>query len=333
MLASSFTLPLEMFSAASDFARSRNKAKNQSKTKNQKTHADIQLFTLSDQAGKIQTRGGLSLIADEVLSVENQYSLQADLIFLPALWRNPRYAQKAHPHITPWLKNAIQQGSIVCAVGTGVCFIAETGLLDNKPATTHWYYLDTFQKRYPNIQLKRQHLITQAGNIYCAGSINTLADLSVHLIQLKLGKQVGSHVERHFSHEARQPFENMSFLHEATNRHQDEDIIQAQLWLHEHFQQPIALGDIAADLDMSLRNFSRRFKAATEKTPLHYLQELRMSHAEDLLKKSNLTIIEVAHRVGYSDMGHFTRLFKKHFQVTAYDYRKTVRSKLFSVEL
>jgi len=318
MLATSLALPLEMLCAARDFAKSK------------KLKHRIKIHSISDRPGPIKSRGGLPLYPDTL--IENSEGSFPDLIFVPALWRNPVQAQTAHPALSDWLKQAANQGSTLCGVGTGVCFIAESGLLDDKPATTHWYYFDEFQKRYPKVILKRQHMITQADNIYCAGSINTLADLTVHFIQQRFGKTISSHVERHFSQEVRQPFEHMSFLHDQPSRHQDEDIIQAQLWLHDNYHQTIVLGDIAKNFDMSIRNFNRRFKAATNKTPLTYLQELRISNARDLLKKSNLSIAEIANRVGYSDVGHFTSLFKSITQVTPSEYRKTVRSKLFSLE-
>jgi len=79
-----------------------------------------------------------------------------------------------------------------------------------------------------------------------------------------------------------------------------------------------------------VRTFNRRFKSATGQSPLQYLQEIRIETAKDLLKTSNLSISEVAFKVGYHDMGHFTGLFKKLLATTPSDYRSTVRAKLFS---
>ena len=83
---------------------------------------------------------------------------------------------------------------------------------------------------------------------------------------------------------------------------------------------------------MSVRSLNRRFKLATNTTPLQYLQELRISHAKDLLKRSNLIISEVADRVGYQDASYFTGLFKKLNSVTPNEYRSLVRNKLFAAE-
>lgn len=205
-------------------------------------------------------------------------------------------------------------------------------MLDHRPATTHWFYLDTFRKRYPTVDLKPQYLITRAGNLYCAASINALADLTVHFIRHFYGSTIAVHVERHFSHEARKSYEQVTYREDDTERHNDEDIIQIQLWLHQHHTQPVILAEVAKQFGMSLRNFNRRFLSATGKTPLHYLQGLRMEEGRDLLNNSNLSITEISEKVGYQDSRHFTKLFQKIFGVTPRDYRRSVRSKLFSVD-
>ena len=324
MLAISLTLPLEMLQAANDLYKARNK------------HDRIKITLISDRSRSIKTKSGIEVAPELTLHQQQQSNSTVDFppyVFLPALWRNPAYSLREHVDTVEWLKVIIKQGATVCAAGTGACYLAETGQLDGKPATTHWFYFDQFVKRYPAIQLKRQHLITQAGKLYCAGSVNALADLTIHIIGQLFDRSISSHVERHFSQEARRAFENITFLDDKPSRHQDEDIIQIQLWLNQHFNKSIQLSDLSKKFDMSTRNFNRRFKVATGKTPLRYLQELRIANARELLKNSNLSIAEIAERVGYQDIPHFSTLFKNIVQTTPSHYRKMVRGKLFSVDV
>ncbi|HEY7773021.1 MAG TPA: helix-turn-helix transcriptional regulator, partial [Marinagarivorans sp.] len=65
-------------------------------------------------------------------------------------------------------------------------------------------------------------------------------------------------------------------------------------------------------------------------SPLQYVQNKRMSIAEDLLRTSNITIAEIANLSGFQDPQHFSRLFKKLYNVSPRQYRVTVRSKLFT---
>jgi transcriptional regulator GlxA family with amidase domain len=228
------------------------------------------------------------------------------------------------------LQKEYQNGALISAVGTGCCFLAEAGLLDGKAATTHWHYFDQFQKDYPLVQLKRQYFITQAGNLYCAASVNSLADLTVHFIQRLFGKEIANHVERHFSHEIRRAYEASGFFEKEHNLHPDEDITQIQIWLQDNYHRNIVMAQLEEKFGMSTRTLNRRFKAAVGISPLDFLQEVRVNIAKDLLKTSNLSIGEIVDKVGYQDVGFFTDLFKKHLAATPMAYRETVRAKLFS---
>ena len=81
---------------------------------------------------------------------------------------------------------------------------------------------------------------------------------------------------------------------------------------------------------MSVRTFNRRFKAALGKTPVDYLQGLRLGAARDLLQQTNLSLQEICALCGYQEVSYFTRLFRQYFQTTPGKYRETVRAKLFT---
>lgn len=315
MLATSATLPSEMLLAAQSAA---------SQQQSNSTH--IELTTASPDGESVITRTGLRWQPDT--SIAN--ISQSQLIYIPGLWRNPRPLLKKSGALLSWLKREYENGALISAVGTGCCFLAEAGLLDGKAATTHWHYFDQFQKDYPQVQLKRQYFITQAGNLYCAASVNSLADLTVHFIQRLFGKEIANHVERHFSHEIRRAYEASGFFEQEHNRHPDEDITQIQIWLQDNYYRDIAIPQLADKFGMSTRTLNRRFKAALGISPLHFLQEIRVNIAKDLLKTSNLSINEIIDRVGYQDMAFFNAIFKKHLATTPMAYRETVRAKLFS---
>ncbi|NHN36031.1 helix-turn-helix domain-containing protein [Pseudomaricurvus alcaniphilus] len=315
MLATSITLPIEMLNLAESAAKGHDR-----------NAMRLNIASASVRREAVKTRSGFTLQADLVLD----NIAHTDMVIIPSLWRNPRPILRKHPEIVAWLKTLNEQGTTLIAVGTGVCFLAEAGVLNGKAATTHWHYFDQFQRDYPDIDLKRQYFITQAGNIYCAASVNAVADLTVHFIHRTYGKDIANQVQRNFSHEIRRPYESTSFYDDKYRLHPDESIVQAQIWLQDNSQREIFLKDVAARFDMSVRSFNRRFKAATGKTPLQYLQEIRIDMAKDLLQTSNLSVSEIAYKVGYQDIGFFSSLFKKQLSTTPSEYRSIVRAKLFS---
>jgi len=318
MLATSAALPMEQLQAAHTLA----KAGKDKRLRQQ----DLKITLVSCDGEPIRTQTGLTLTPDAAISeIET-----ADIIYLPALWRNPEPIVRDNTAVMPWLRKHFAQDTLLAGVGTGCWFLAEAGLLDHKPATTHWYYFDRFRVQFPNIELKRNHFITRAGNIYCTGSVNSLADLTIHFIQLYFSQQIASHVERHFFHEIRGAYETSRAFQETHNAHPDEDIAQTQVWLQNNFSREIRLSELAEQFGMSTRTFNRRFKAATGSTPLNYLKGLRLDSAKDLLKTTNLSVAEIMFRVGYQDATHFTDMFKRKHGVTPSQYRTTVRAKLFT---
>ena len=319
VLATSVTLPIEMLLAGEAFAR-----------RYDKSLLKLQTQLLSESTGCIKSRAGISMVADTTLADKKAITPIPDIIIVPSLWRNPRPLLKSHPKLVSWLKDCWLQGSTLIGVGTGVCFLAESGLLDNHSATTHWHYVEQFKRDYPQVDLKPDYFITQSERIYCAASLNALADIIVHLIAQHYGKTAAQNVERNFSHEIRKPYEEQRYLEGAVDRHADELIAEIQFWLRTHLNTELTLTEIAEQFGMSQRSFTRRFKAATGIRATQYWQQLRIETAKELLASSNLTIQEVADQVGYQDQGHLTRLFKQDLNLTPKAYRAMVRKKLFS---
>lgn len=315
MLAAGTMLPVEMWRAA-----------EQTRLAGKRETERLSVITVATGGHTVHTQAGIDLAP--------QYSLEqantADVVYLPALWRNPRPVLKKNAALIPWLQTRFEQGCLLAAVGTGCCFLAEAGLLDGKSATTHWHYLDQFQAAYPRVMLKRDYFITQSGSIYCAASVNALADVTVYLIERFYGREIAAHVERNFSHEIRRPYDKYRYFDGDDLQHSDEIIVEVQLWMKRHLADNIVMASIAKRFGISQRSLNRRFRSAIGVSPLDYLQQIRVEAAQELLQTTNLTVAEISYRVGYQDQGHFNRIFQRHTAVAPSEYRKTVRAKIFS---
>ncbi len=318
MLATSVALPMELLRAAESLSRT--------ELKNKSIRLNIQLASLDGKP--VTTHTGVTLAPDcAIQDISNSH-----ITYLPALWRNPKPVLKRSESLFPWLKQQHRLGNTIAGVGTGCCFMGEASLLDHQPATTHWYYFDEFEKSYPLAELKRYAFITRAGSLFCTGSVTSLADLTVFFIEELFHTKIARDVERHFFHEVRQAYQLQHHTIEEAYGHPDEAIAQAQTWLSENLMHEVQIKTLAAELKMSLRTLNRRFKQATNQTPLQYLQTLRMRQAREFLQSTNLSIAEIAYKIGYLDTAHFSDLFKKHFATTPGQYRTTVRAKLFHAD-
>ncbi|BCE00339.1 GlxA family transcriptional regulator [Marinicellulosiphila megalodicopiae] len=309
-LATGICLPVEMFHAVNTLSKVKSK------------QDAIQVKLVSVDGNAVEVTGGLKLHCD--LSLDE--TKQADGIFIPPMWSNPNSVLNNSHKMQTWIKNQVDGGAQVVATGTGVSLLAQTGLLDGKVATTHWYYFDAFQKRFPKVRLQKKQFITHTDSLYCTGSINAQTDLVLYLINQYVGKEALALVEKHFSHEINRTY---SAPFEETTIHHDEVIIEVQQWLNQNWKEHINLETMAKFSKMSVRNFSRRFKQATSLSAQQYLIKLKLDKAQELLKQTNLSTAQIADQTGFDDPAYFSRLFKKQFDCSPVEYRKLVRAKSF----
>jgi AraC-like DNA-binding protein len=97
-------------------------------------------------------------------------------------------------------------------------------------------------------------------------------------------------------------------------------IVQAKLFIDRHYADNIDLEQIADEAYFSKFHFCRLFKNAYGKTPHHYLTQVRMNNAQQLLAKG-FPVAEVSFCVGFDSSTSFTALFKKHFGISPSGYQ------------
>ncbi len=317
-LASSLALPLEMLHAAAQHRRARARRSSLPR---------VQVVAETQEPPAMS--GGLRLHPDLLAERLDE----ATLAIIPSLWRNPCQSVARHPRIAACIRRLAESGARLCAVGTGSYFLAEAGLLEGRAATTHWSYFQDFALRYPGVRLQRRHLITRSGPFYCAGSVNSVADLMVHFAGEFFGHGAARQVEAQFSPEIRRPFATHGFVEGERGAHPDELVWIAREWLLEHLAEPLRIPALAAHCGLSTRSLNRRFRAAMGTTPIDFLQEVRVQSARELLRASDLPIAEIATRCGYPDPSHFSRRFSARTGSSPQEYRRRVRGKLFAASI
>ncbi len=137
MLSSGLSLPIEMWKAAASSYLAEQKTTSHAGThKPEKSpfrlcrpENILKVNTIGINSEPILTHSGFSITADTTLAEDRHY----DVIYLPALWRNPRAVVRQQPELLEWLTEQAARGTRIAAVGTGCCFLAESGLLNESP--------------------------------------------------------------------------------------------------------------------------------------------------------------------------------------------------------
>lgn len=228
-----------------------------------------------------------------------------------------------HADAIPWLRKWHERGATIAGVCSGVCLLAEAGLLDDKEATTHWGIAEAFRAKYPKVNLTPDRLVVDNGNVLCGGGVNAALDLSLYLVERHCGRETAQQCAKSLlidvSRSSQTGFAALAF----NKHHADQAILTAQDWIERHYAQDFSIDALANRFNMSNRTFLRRFKSATGTTPLSYLQQVRISAAKHLIETRDQSIENLSHAVGYEDLVFFRSIFRRHVGMTPKRYRET----------
>lgn len=246
---------------------------------------------------------------------------QSDLIIVSAIMDIEKTLAE-QGDVIPWLKKMYAQCTHLASVCTGSFVLAETGLLDGKEATTHWGMAKIFRERYPQVRLKPERLVTDAGDIYCSGAFNSCIDLSIYLVEKFHGYGVVVECAKALVHDIgridQTPYTPFLFQ----RGHNDTEILEIQRDMENRFDDEFDAMSLAQHFGIGRRTFERRFKTATGDTPLVYLQRVRVEQAKKILETENKTFDEICYAVGYENSSFFRKIFMKHTGLRPTEYRK-----------
>ena len=244
-----------------------------------------------------------------------------DLIVVPTAEVDLEESRRANAPLVPWIRRWYMRGASIAAICTGVSVVAEAGLLDGRPATTHWALVDQFRARYPRILWQPERFVTESDRIFCGGGVYSAIDLSLYLVEKYCGHEVAVETAKALLLESPRTWQSTYGTAPPRSAHDDDAIQKAQAWLFRNFKDEVRVEQLAAKVGMSPRNFARRFTSATGETPLGYLHRLRIDAARHLLEAGKKGVADVSEAVGYRDLAFFRRLFKRHTGTAPRAYR------------
>ncbi|MFI5138682.1 MAG: GlxA family transcriptional regulator [Sphingobacteriales bacterium] len=221
-----------------------------------------------------------------------------------------------------WIKQQHKRGADVASICIGAFILAATGLLDGKKATTNTMFAGQFRKMYPLIEMEEDKIIVDQGHIYSCGGAFSFTTFMIYIIEKFYGHEVAVTTSKMLMINMHQLPQSTFSIFQFQYNHADDLIKKAQLFIEQNYKEMISVEKLAAQYNMSNRNFVRRFELATSNTPLEYLQRVRVEAAKKLFENTNEGIEQVALECGYEDMGFFRKIFKRHVSMTPREYQK-----------
>jgi transcriptional regulator GlxA family with amidase domain len=275
----------------------------------------VQLVGLSKQV-KL-TNGQFSVHTDELLNNLKK----TDLIIIPALGGDLKNSVKKNKDFIPWIIQQYKSGAEVASLCIGAFLLASTGLLNGKECSSHWLTANQFREMFPEVKLVDGRIITEQNGLYSSGGATSYWSLLLHLVQKYAGREMAIMASKIYALEIDRKSQSPFVMFNGQKKHEDEPIKQAQEFIENNVAEKILVEDLAIKYAIGRRHFERRFKKATNNTPIEYMQRVKIEAAKKQFESSGKNVNEVMYDVGYGDSKAFRTVFKKITGLSPIDYR------------
>jgi transcriptional regulator GlxA family with amidase domain len=270
--------------------------------------------------GPVRTSAGYHAVAEHGLELLDE----ADTVVVPGIAHNSP-TLTGTPEVREALRRAAGHARIM-SICTGAFLLAEAGLLDGRPATTHWAYADDFRRRYPQVRLDPDVLFVDDGDVLTSAGVAAGIDLCLHVIRRDYGSDAANRAARRCVVPPWRDGGQSQFIERPLPDAGDSATAATRAWALQRLDQPIELADLARHASMSVRTFTRRFRDETGMSPGRWLMRQRVEHARRLLEGTDLPIDGVARQSGFGTAASLRQHLHATVGVAPAAYRRTFRA-------
>ncbi|MFF8773109.1 GlxA family transcriptional regulator [Kitasatospora sp. NPDC015120] len=282
----------------------------------------FELRICGPDGARVRFDGGLERVPDHGLDALTG----CDLVVVPGMQRPD---EPFDPAVLAALRTAHAHGVTLASLCAGAFLLAEAGLLDGRPATTHWAFADELARRFPAVDVRPEVLFTGEGGLWTSAGVAAGIDLCLHLVRAAHGERVAAAIARAM---VTAPFRSggqAQFIPSPVPQptESDDPLARVRTEVLAALDTPWTVRRMAALAVMSERTFARHFNATTGTTPLRWLLDQRILTAQRLLEDTDLPVDTVAARCGFSSAVSLRPPFTARLGIPPREYRRTFRGR------
>jgi transcriptional regulator GlxA family with amidase domain len=248
----------------------------------------------------------------------------ADTVVIPAFVAE-LVAPELEPKVTAALTE-IRPGSRIMSICTGAFILAAAGLLDGRPATTHWLLADQFLRWFPQVRLDPGVLFVDDGDVLTSAGAASGVDLCLHVLRRDHGSELANQVARKCVVPPWRDGGQAQYIEQPVPRLTGLSTSATRQWTLDNLHLPLTLPELAAHAQMSLRTFARRFHDETGMSPGQWIIRQRIFLARELLESTNLTVDQIAGRAGFATTASLRQHLHAAIGVAPLAYRRTFQA-------
>ncbi len=215
---------------------------------------------------------------------------------------------RASDGVLAFLRRAGQDARRVAGVCTGAFALAEAGLLDGRPATTHWAHARTLQRLHPAVRVDDDRIFVRDGTIWTSAGMTAAIDLALALVEDDHGAATAKEIARKLVVYHRRTGGQSQFSALLELEPRSDRIRRALVFAKEHLTNELSVEELADAASLSPRQFSRVFRQETGQSPAKAVEHLRLEAARAMMEDGRHPIDVVARETGFADRERMRRL-------------------------
>ena len=219
----------------------------------------------------------------------------------------------------------IRPGTRLVAICTAAYVLAAAGLLDHRPATTHWREADNLQRLFTTARINPDVRFVDDGDILTSAGVAAGIDLCLHIVRRDHGSDVANDVARSCVVPPWRDGGQAQYIQRPVPAPSDTGTAPTRAWMSERLAEAVTLADMATHAKVSVRTFTRRFREEVGVSPGQWLLRQRVDLALNLLETTDLPVDVVADRSGLGTGVSLRQHLRTTVGVTPRAYRRTFR--------
>ncbi|WP_329175110.1 helix-turn-helix domain-containing protein [Streptomyces decoyicus] len=220
----------------------------------------------------------------------------------------------------------IRPGTRMVAICTGGFVLAAAGMLDHRPATTHWQEAAQLQRLFTTVRVDPNVLFVDDGDVLTSAGAAAGVDLCVHIVRRDHGSAVANEVARACVVPPWRDGGQAQFIRLPVPAPSTGGTAATRAWALERLGDPLTLTALAAHARVSVRTLTRRFRDEVGMSPGQWLAGQRIERARHLLETTDWPIDLVAHHAGFGTGTSLRQHLHSAVGVSPQVYRRTFRS-------
>ncbi|MCP3822706.1 GlxA family transcriptional regulator [Streptomyces sp. A3M-1-3] len=280
------------------------------------------------EGGAVRTSSGVRLVADRLLA---ELDGQLDTVLVSGAIELLGYGGAVvepviDAEVVDWLRSVAPRARRIGSVCAGAHLLAEAGLLDGRPATTHWLTAGRLASRYPRVAVDPDPIFIRTGQVWTCAGVTSGMDMALAMVAEDHGQELALATARMMVMYLKRPGGQSQFSVPLSLQTPAGDQIDAlRLWIGEHLADDLSIEALAEQLHLSARHFSRLFRQRTGSTPAAYIEAVRVEAARRLLEDTEQSLPEVAAASGLGSVETLHRAFRRRLVTTPAEYRRRFR--------